>query len=244
MRQVFPITRGSRPLNLRVNTRGQLLFGEYGGGLEQARVRLYASDDGGRSFHPIWEFVRGEVRHVHNVLPDPDGSHWVLTGDYEAQPGIANLASDFRSLEWLVRGNQRARAVSAVVTERALIYGTDSDHQPNYIARLDRATCSVDLLQDIEGSSLFATRCGTTGLISTCVEPNPACPSTEAVLYGSRDMESWHRIAAYPKDIWHPVLFQFGAVVLATHLSQIETTIYSGQAVSRAHDRVFTVTVS
>jgi hypothetical protein len=41
------------------------------------------------------------------------------------------------------------------------------------------------------------------------------------------------------KDRWHPVLFQFGSIVLPLGLSSSPTGFYSAQALQHAHDRLF-----
>ena len=189
----FPITRGSRPLNLREDARGRVLFGEYGSGLEREEVRVYVSDDGARHFEVAYSFPRGAIRHVHNVIPERDGSYWVLCGDYKGQPGIANLSADFRHLEWLSRGSQLVRAVDVCLLDDALVYGTDSDHAENFIVRLDKQSGVVTVLRRAEGSSLYATRFGSTWAIATCVEPNAVAPSRASALYISRDAASWQR---------------------------------------------------
>jgi hypothetical protein len=87
------------------------VFGEYGSPRGRP-MRLFASRDGGRSFRTVHSFVPGDVLHVHNVVFDAGQDHyWVLTGDFDAQPGIGRLSRDLARFEWFVRGEQRFRAV-------------------------------------------------------------------------------------------------------------------------------------
>ena len=70
MTRTFKIARGSRPPNIAVDG-SRVIFGEYGGGLEESEVLIYVSEDGGRTFHEGFRFPRGDIRHVHNVMVDP-----------------------------------------------------------------------------------------------------------------------------------------------------------------------------
>ena len=241
----FGFERGSRPLHLAVDRRGPLeriLFGEYGelGGEE---VRIYLSEDGARTFEVAFTFPRGDIRHVQNVIPDGD-RYWVLCGDYGAHPGIGCLSSGFEHLEWLRRGEQSFRAVGALVSRDALTYGTDSDRERNFIVRLEKESGRLTRLLEVEGSSLDATSFGPLQLISTCVEPNPQCPSPHACIYGSLDGERWERLAAYRKDAWHPTLFQFGNLVLPASRSPEPRGHFSGQALRGFDDRLSTLALA
>lgn len=241
MTRVFPITRGARPLNLTVDG-DRVIFGEYGRGLESVGVRIYVSEDGGRRFDVGYEFPKGDIRHVHNVVVDPYRDHyWVLAGDYGRQPGIAALSKDMRTFEWLQRGNQRVRVVSAFVEPDRLIYGTDSNSERNFILSLDKESGRLDELCEIDGSSIFAATFGPVSVVSTCVEGNPACPSRESALYASTDRVHWERVVAHKKDRHHHLFFQLGALVLPYAHNAQPRGMYSGQAVEGADNRVVMV---
>jgi hypothetical protein len=238
MSRAFPITRGSRPLNLAVDG-NRVLFGEYGDGYESSEVFLYVSEDGGRTFDVGYRFPKGDIRHVHNILVDPyDNHYWVLVGDFDRQPGIAALSKDLKTLEWLCRGSQECRAVGAIMEPDCLLYGTDSDREKNYIVRMDKKDGKRTRLLEVEGSSLYATTFGPIRVISTCVEPNPSCISRECSLYASRDGAVWKRTVVHKKDRYHPIYFQFGALALPYAYHAEARGMYSGQAVEQVDDKV------
>lgn len=238
MRRVLTYTRGSRPLNLCADGQ-RILFGEYGDGFDKSEVFLYVSEDAGHSWEVGFRFPQGSIRHVHNVLFDPAENHyWVFVGDFDSQPGIGALSKDLKHLEWLTRGNQVSRATGAIIAADALYYGTDSDREKNFLMRLDKKSGKTEKLQEVEGSSLYAASFGPVHVISTCVEPNPACPSRECALYVSRDFEHWSRILPHRKDFLHPVLYQFGCLVLPYSRCPRPLGMFSGQAVTGAHNRV------
>jgi hypothetical protein len=238
MKRVFTITRGSRPLNLAADG-SRLIFGEYGSGLESSEVFIYVSEDRGNTWHVGYRFPAGDIRHVHNILIDPWANHyWVLVGDFDHQPGIGAMSKDLRTIDWIARGNQLSRAVEAIIKPDCLLYGTDSDRSRNYIARLDKQTGQIAKLLEVEGSSHFSASFGPVHAISTCVEPNPVCPSRECSLYVSRDGDSWNRTVTYKKDLYNFTLFQFGNIVLPFSRYEQPMGIYSAQAVVGAHDLV------
>ncbi len=239
MTRVFAIQRGSRPLNFSIDG-SRVLFGEYGSGLEETEVLIYVSEDCGKTFHEGFRFPKGDIRHVHNVMVDPqEGHYWVLVGDFGRQTGVGVLSRDLKHLEWLGRGTQRYRAVSALIEPDCLVYGTDSDRDHNFIVRLDKQSGRIDELKEVEGSSLFSARFGGLRVISTAVEPNPYCRSRECSLYGSQNEGPWQRMAVYRKDMLSPVYFQFGTLVLPYTSGSLPSSImYSGQAIEGLDGRV------
>ena len=238
MTPVFRITRGSRPLNIAADG-CRVLFGEYGDGFDSSGACIYVSEDFGRSFHVGYRFAPGEIRHIHNILVDPYGDHyWVLVGDFGRQPGIGVLSKDMKNIDWVCRGSQQCRAVGAVIEEDGLVYGTDSDRERNFIVRLDRKSGQLKKLREVEGSSLYAARFGAVRVISTCVEPNPKCPSRDCSLYASLDGIDWQRVAVRVKDPFHSVFFQFGTFVLPYAYNGTNSGMYSGQALRGMDDYV------
>jgi len=238
MRRTWSVTRGSRPINISQDG-NRLLFGEYGGReMDSVGVRLYCSTDAGRSFEICYEFPKGDVHHIHNVVVDPYADHyWVLAGDHGRTPGIAALSKDGRHLDWVQRGSQMVRACSVLCRPDCLLYGSDSEMEQNYVVRLDRKRGLVERLAPLEGSSLYAADYGSVGMISTAVEPSRTNTKRECCVYASADGARWDRVVTMSKDRWHPTYFQFGLVVLPyVHRRDSAVGLYSGQAVRTWHD--------
>jgi hypothetical protein len=230
MVRTFKITRGSRPLNLSID-KNRVMFGEYGSGLENSQVIIYISEDFGKTFSIGYLFPQGNIRHVHNIVVDQfAGIYWVLVGDFEEQPGIGILSQDLKDIHWICRGTQQCRAVCGLPTCDGLIYGTDSDRERNFIVKLEKNTGKMHKIREIEGSSLYATNYGALKAISTCVEPNPQCPSKTSFLYLSHDATTWDRVLGYQKDFYHPRYFQFGTLVLPPSKSDHNHILLSGQS--------------
>lgn len=208
-----------------------VVFGEYGSPRGRA-MRLFASRDGGRRFSCVHAFVPDEVLHVHNVVFDPSQDHyWVLTGDFEAQPGIGRLSRDLARFEWFVRGAQRFRAVELFDLGDRLVYATDTQLEENALISLDKQSGRAERLRSFEGSCIYACRFGGLFAITTTVEPSKVNPSRDATLWVSRDLEHWECVLRAPKDRWHADYFQFGSLVLPRGASGREIVMVSGQAV-------------
>lgn len=250
MSRTWAVTRGSRPINLAADG-NRVLFGEYGGAeMDQVHVRIYRSDDGGRHFEPAYEFPKGDIHHIHNIVVDRYANHyWVLAGDHGRTPGIGVLSKDCRHLDWVERGSQMVRAVNVLVRPDCLLYGSDSELEPNYLVRLDKTTGRREQIMPLDGSSLYAADFGELGVISTCVEPSRVNQDRQASLYGSVDGANWERLVSLRKDGWQTglfqvdsrltQLFQFGLIVLPNiQCRKPVCGMFSGQALAKHHDRV------
>ena len=209
-----------------------VVFGEYGSPRERP-MRLFASRDGGASFEAVHAFAPGEILHVHNLVFDAALDHyWVLTGDFDAQPGIGRLSRDLARFEWFVRGEQRFRAVEVFDCGDRLVYATDTQLEENALVSLDKRTGRAERLRPFEGSCIYACRFGPWFAITTTVEPSAVNPSRDATLQVSRDLETWHCALRARKDRWHADYFQFGSLVLPRGASGRPVVALSGQAVS------------
>jgi hypothetical protein len=221
------------PMRLGVGPDDVIAWGEYVAPRKLRPVRIFASRDRGRTFSAVHVFPPGEIVHVHNVIWDESARHWwVLSGDHGDEPGIGRLSADFARFEWLVKGEQRFRAVSVFDVGEKLIYATDTEREPNRLIALDKATGKIETIGALEGSCLYACRAGGLFAVTTTVEPSTVNRSPWATLWISRDGFDWKCAWRARKDRWHPDYFQFGSLVLPAGESQRETLWVSGQAVA------------
>ncbi len=220
------------PMRLGLGPGDVVAFGEYVAPRRLRPVRIFASRDGGRTFTAVHRFPPGEIVHVHNVVWDAtDGHWWVLSGDHGHEPGIGRLSADFARFEWLVKGEQRHRAVTPFDFGDHLVYATDTEREPNGLFALDKRTGAIRRIAELEGSCLHACRFGTLYAVTTSVEPSAVNRSPFATLWLSRDGEDWHCAFRARKDPWHPNLFQYGSLILPAGGSRSEQIWLSGQAV-------------
>jgi len=71
-------------------------------------MRVFRSHDGGRNWEVVWTFAG--IRHIHTVLANED-EIWVTTGDLDEECGIWVTRDEFRTMDRIVGGEQRYRAV-------------------------------------------------------------------------------------------------------------------------------------
>ncbi len=233
------------PLSLTQDSQGRILWGEYWGNNSRRAVRLLASVDKGESYESVFEFKPGEIRHVHSISEDEyDSCYWVFAGDHNKEPGIGRLTKDFKSLEWLVKGEQKYRAVSAFIFKDKIIYGTDTEKDFNGIYSVDKLTGKIEKLCDIPGSAIFSGRFGKWYAISTGVEYFEKCKTTDATLWISRNGLDWEQVYKAPKDIWSIKYFQFGGLVLPKGQWDRDELVFSGRAVKQIDHTVCIATVT
>jgi len=218
MQRVQSFGGASRPLGMGLDSRGRLCYGDYYSGRSSAGVdkHVYMSDDGGVHFHVVATFASNDIRHVHNVLFDSYlNVWWLLVGDFDAQPGIGVLEPETGKVEWVVRGCQQARTVGAIVTEDELLFGTDSELEPNLIMRLAKSSGCLSVVEPSPGPSLYACRMAGFNWISTDVEPLQYTEQRlSAALLTSCDSGTFTVAGTWKKDRLDCVLFGFGTVVL------------------------------
>jgi hypothetical protein len=171
-RCVFRFSKGSRPLNLCQDENGSIYWGEYFLNLRRTEpVRIFGSQDRGKSWGVVWTFLQGTICHVHQVVHDPhDHSILVCTGDRDHEVGILKTMDGFHTLRPLVQGNQRFRTTSLIPLPECVLYGTDNPGGENYIMALDRQTGFAKELQKVPGPVLYGSRVGDHTVFATMVE--------------------------------------------------------------------------
>jgi hypothetical protein len=199
-REVLRIERGSRPLNICVTSSGRVYFGEYFNNPDRESVHVYGSEDG-EHWSVVHTFPAGSIRHVHNVVEDPYRKGlWVLTGDSDEESGLWFTGDNFRTLDCVVEGTQRARAVALIPLEDGLIVSTDTPHEQNYVQHCDPQTGTFREVAPLPNSAFHAIKQRELLFISTVAEPSSCNDSTSAAVFVSEDGTQWHRLAAFERD--------------------------------------------
>lgn len=225
-----------RPMTITADSQNRILWGEYWGNPGLRAVRLFVSYNKGHSYEPFFSFKPGEVKHVHNIIEDPhDNCYWVLVGDHAEQSGIGRLSKDLKTFDWLVKGQQKYRAVCAFIFSDQLIYATDSEKEPNHIFRLDKSSGKLEKICDLPGSCIYAARFGKWYTVATTSEyfDFETIGSKMATLWVSDDCENWQQVFTADKDIWNKKYFQFGSLILPRGQWDNNDIIFSGQAVKK-----------
>jgi hypothetical protein len=225
------ITRGTRPLHITAVPAGTVFWGEYFDNPSRDEVHIYASTDDGLTWSVAYTFLKGAIRHVHNIVHDPwENCLWVLTGDNGDECRILCASCDFSRVEAVLQGNQQARAVALVPTASGLYFSTDTPLELNDIYRLGRRgedrqgddrqgenrDGSLSRLSAISSSSIYGCRVGSQVFFSTMVEPSEVNRDPHVRIYGGRESgeQNWRPLLAWRKDGWPMGLFQYGNAFL------------------------------
>ncbi|MBX3395726.1 MAG: hypothetical protein KF841_10195 [Phycisphaerae bacterium] len=234
------------PMTITVGPNDRVLWGEYNSRTAHGLpVRLFVSDDQGRSYRIARVFEGGSILHLHNLQFDERlRCYWVLAGDHNHEPGIGRLSEDLRDFDWIAKGEQRFRAVQVFDFGDTLVYGTDTEREKNAVIRFEKATARVERLQELDGSCIYGARFGGVYALSTSIEVSSVNLSREAGLWISRDGENWTRVFSATKDRWHPIYFQFGSIVLPRGETESQIIYFSGQALSGVDGMAFSCSIS
>ncbi|QBA65407.1 hypothetical protein [Muriicola soli] len=200
-RRVFKISRGSRPLNI-CHWEDRLYWGEYFSNPTRCEVHIYGSKDG-EKWEKAYTFPEGRIRHVHGIYEDTfRNGMWVLTGDTDSESGIWFTGDHFQTLECVVTGSQKARAVSVIPMKKGLIVPMDSPNEINFIQKYDMYKREFSPLVQIAGSAFYRYTSPSVSLISTVVEPSEVNQARYIELYASLDLKHWTKIAELKMDFW------------------------------------------
>lgn len=235
-RKCFSIIRGSRPINLCITPSGYIFFGEYFSNFDQKAVHIYSSKDNGNSWDIVYTFNSGNINHIHGLFYDKYTQNvWVITGDRENECIIGYTSDQFLTFEEVFRGDQEFRSCNLLFYKEYIVYITDSQYIKNQIRKIDRKTLSIETLQEIESSCIYAGKNNKFAYVSTTIEPSEVNLDKYSHLYISSDGILWKDVAKYKKDIWHTGAFQFGSIQFPRYETnqKCNAIIFSGRALKK-----------
>jgi len=208
----FDIIRGTRPLNICEDEKGNIFFGEYFNNPERDSVNIYKSIDYGVSWGIAYTFPAKSIRHIHEMCFDNyTNSIWVATGDLDGECIIGYTNDLFRSFNSVLKGGQEYRTCKLLFFRDKIVYGTDSETTVNYLKQIDRNTLKVTDLVSLQGSVINSVKIGDRCFFSTTVEPSEVNKDKNSYVW-MYDNETGRCkiIAQYKKDLWNHRYFQFG----------------------------------
>jgi hypothetical protein len=206
--------RGTRPLHLAITPSDHIFWGEYFDNPQRDEVHVYASTDRGSHWDVAYTFLKGTIRHVHNIVYDEwENCFWVLTGDHGSECRILRASCDFKNVEAVLSGNQQTRSAALVPTRDALFFSSDTPLETNGVYRLDRRG-NISRAATLSSSSIYGCSVGNAIFFSTMVEPSAVNSDRNVRVYGSPDGIRWQEILQREKDGWPMRLFQYGNAFL------------------------------
>ncbi len=155
-----------------------LVYGEYFGNSRSEEVCIFAYDKG--EWKVKYTFEPGRVRHIHTLIPDPFRSCvYILTGDKDSESGIWVAKNDFNTVEPLLVGTQEYRTYVAFVTEKELLFATDTPSLKNHLYAYNFEKKKVTKIADLPGTCL--TGCATKSgfVFGTVVEAEEIIPTSK-----------------------------------------------------------------
>jgi colanic acid biosynthesis glycosyl transferase WcaI len=194
-RKVFSIPRGFRPLNLCIGPGESLYWGEYFlNPRRSSPVRIFGSQDGGRTWEAVFTFPPDSVCHIHRIVYDPyEPAFWVCTGDRDDEVAMWKTTDGFGRLTPVVGGKQIYRTTSLMALPRSLLYGTDDPRGENQLLSLDRDSGAVKKIQAVPGPVLRGCRVGDNVVFATMAEKGG-----HEVTVWAGDERAFRRIAHFP----------------------------------------------
>jgi hypothetical protein len=139
----------------------------------------------------------------------------------------------FGTLNTVVSGNQRARAVSAIPIREGLIVPTDTPLATNAIRFFDSEQRTFEVICKLPGSAFFTGQAGNYLLVSTAVEPSEVNPVKNAAIFISdNEGQTWTELYRQKKDCYPMKWFQLGALALPARKSTEEVVYAYGQALN------------
>ena len=242
--KTFDIIRGNKPMNICQHRDGTLYFGEYflnGKYIDNTRkeVNIYKSSNSGQSWEVCYTFPKDTIRHIHGIFYDKyTDSIWVTTGDRDNESIIANSTDDFKTLNIVKSGSQKYRAVTLLFYEDYIVYGTDTEHEINYIYCFERNSLKEECLQELQGSVLMATQVGDRAAISTAVEPSVINEQTDAHIWFTKNGLQWEDIYCVEKDKYSFKYFQYGRITFPENSISDNQIIFSGHALNNIDNKM------
>lgn len=196
---------------------GRVFFGEYGNNPNREPVDIYVSKNKGKSWEIAYTFPKGSIRHVHGCYYDRfTNKIWTLTGDLEGENLIQISDLDFNNIEVLGDGSQKFRAVNLFFKEAEVHWIMDSPIEKNYQFVYNRITKKITKLNHFNGPIWYLKRLEDGFfLAASSVEKGKGVLSSQACLYGSKNLINWEIIEKFEKDFLPMPYFKWGVLAFS-----------------------------
>lgn len=238
----------------------EIYWGDYGENVCGDEINIYKySKDG---LEVCYTFPRNSIKHVHNIIFDKWHDRFiVLTGDFGDKVGIYIATRDFKSVEPFLIGDEKYRAVQAVVTEEGLIWATDAVMSDNHLYYCPFGKKEVKKLSQLNGSVIYGLPVNGGLLFSTTVEPYPTGGSLFKALFNNRlapgiksrnvDLcfcsvkKELSILKTFKKD-WLPIsLFQYGQIMFPGYeIDELDEVIINPMSVKKYDGKSITISLN
>lgn len=246
---------GVRPLTMS-NVQGiegfndGIYFGEYTGVLGEAPIKVYRRY-GIDEWEEVYCFAKGEVDHIHNIVPDPyRNCLWIFSGDFHEAAGIWKVSDNFAKVERVVYNEQKYRGCVAFALREGLLYATDAPFADNYIYLLDVDKKNVQQIIPIDGSCIYGCQWKDKYIFSSTVEGDLFTKKSEFLfsrkrgagiknddvhMYCGNLIDGFSEILTESKDRYPYYAFQYGVFKFPGGIDQTDFLYYQPVA-TKKHD--------
>lgn len=216
----------SDPLNVCVGKeRWVALWGEYGSNTNHDAINIYGLT-AKNEVEVVYTFEKGQIRHIHNIIPKISSGYYIFTGDQETQAGIYEADALFTKVKPVKIGKQQYRAVVGFDTEMGLLYATDAVNEKNYVYVLNGKN-EPEIVCGLNGSCIYGIEFQDKYYFSTTVEPDEnnrgitswispkrgkGILSDEVCLVEIDDKLYFRIVLKYRKDALPMKLMQYGVI--------------------------------
>ncbi len=235
-RTVLHVKDGGRPKGFTAAPSGHLFVGEYWGNPGRQPLRIWGSNDDGRSWETVYSTPAGRAKHIHNLVWDDHRQGiWVLIGDADYESALLFTDDGFRTVTEVAGGSQMFRACQLFCRPEGIYYATDTERAENWFVFLEEGFEKLHRLQPLPGSCIYAATMAGRHFLSTSVEPSRVNRHSSAALWSSQDLQTWHKIIEFKKDRWPGEYFGFGSIILPKVQGETSVVMFSTVALT-PHD--------
>lgn len=229
--KVFNLKKGSKTINVAIDKTKDIYFGEYYSNDKRESVNIYKYCAISSVVKSVYVFPEKTIRHIHGIYYDKyEDKLWYVTGDEDHECMIGYTTNGFKTVNNVLCGKQKYRAVKMFFFKNYIIYGTDTPKEQNYIYKVDRKDYCVNKLISVEGSVIYGIQIGDSCILSTTIEPSVVNCYKKSVLYYSADGVSWVRVCEFEKDRLSMKYFQFGSIIFPNYESWSKYLFFYGRA--------------
>ena len=198
----------------------KLYFGEYHFEKNKASF-IWCSKDYGNSWEKVFEF--NNIRHIHGVFYDKFQDKLVVTtGDKNTECIICYVDITNGNVMNITSGDQQSRAITLLITDKYIYYGTDTPLEINYIYRIDKKTNYKEKLFKIPGSVFWGTLINEKIYFSTAIEPSKVNSYKNSTVWEYNELTKKHRcIAEHKRSILSLKYFQYPQIIFPQYYNKI-----------------------
>ena len=183
----------------------KVYFGEYSALPRPHAIRMLEGSNDGRDWRVVHTFPSGDIFHIHSITYDRyRNRYWICTGDNDSEDRLLYTEDGFKTLHLLGGGSQEWRCVSLMITENALVWGSDNNQTAAAINRWDFAKQRLEKVLEV-GKPTYSSTVLRNGMLvlSTVYEPTSPYtsrfhPTATTDLWVSPDGLCWNRILSLP----------------------------------------------